>query len=120
MSKVTEEINTLFPEGLNRVRIAMVGLSEPARKLCISLYDMGATIIASDPDQANVTALSRILMERSGSLYRYKPVMFEGIHREVAEVFVLLTKPVETPTNAKHIISRLPEPSQPGSQGKGE
>ena len=118
MSKITEEIQKLYPSGLNeKVRICINSASAPARTLAIGLFELGATVIMSDPQIAHVNALSKVLFERSGSKFRYKPVAFESAHKEQAEIFVQLNQlPEGAVPNAKYRIN--PGSAPKAAEGK--
>jgi hypothetical protein len=100
MQEIIDRIKAKFPE-LTNVRVGFAGL-EKNRELAIKLFDMGATVYVSDPDVAVTNTLNRVMYERSGSMYRYKAVAFEGINREVLDILITEQEPEKGSTcNAK-------------------
>lgn len=127
MSKVTDQLSELFPSGFNGVVICINSASAPARKLAIGLYELGATIVISDRNIANVSILNRVLYERSGSKYRYRYVIFDNVHLEKVDVFVVIDQSTLDTPNAKHkiIVGEPAAAKTTGSdknlpEGKGE
>jgi len=90
MTTILEKITKKYPDVDSRVSIMLNRCGPQARQLAIKLFEAGFTVIVTDPDPSEVSALSKILFERSGSIYRYRTVSYESHHHMVASMFIEL------------------------------
>ncbi len=81
----------LKADSLNGVRISINKVEGHVEQI-IELYDAGATVIVSDPNKDAITALNRVLYQRSGSIARYKVSSPYAIQLEKSNVFLNCTE----------------------------